>query len=98
MFYVPYFLKHKAYKHEHEIRRVVIRNNPKTDERYVEDGHNQYLNLYIPKESLTGIVISPSDEQSVTERHVRNVLKIYGYSNVRIWPSSIPFRWDRMSI
>lgn len=95
MFYAPYFLKHKAYKHEHEIRRVVIRNNPEMDERYVADEHNQYLNLDIPKESLTGIVISPSDEKSVKERHVRDILKMYGYSNVRIWSSSIPFRWNR---
>ena len=87
--YAPIY-KHKKYEAEGEYRIVTCRIIPKY--RFVDNKLIPYVEIDVPIECLTGIVVGPCNSSSQVVMSINSFLWTKGIGHVNVVSSTIPFR------
>ncbi|CAJ1817709.1 hypothetical protein PEKONANI_01656 [Aeromonas jandaei] len=90
------FIKHPGFREEGEYRLVSLRVNNPSDIKFRNNGRLivPYVELSVVNDKLpiSEIVIGPSNNANTLEKGVRVMLQHYGYNNVEIVHSNIPYK------
>lgn len=86
--------KNISYKFESEIRSVIDNNVIKKEVLYRNKNGIivPYLNIDLSKETVSEIIIGPTNKQDLSHQSISYFLKTNGYNDVEIKHSSIPYR------
>ncbi len=87
--------KNEAYSYEKETRGIIHYNQGKLVKFRVRNNYVvPFIEVPIPKEALTGIIIGPTNNSELTMKSIMHLLQINGYDldKISIKQSRIPYR------
>lgn len=92
-----FFIKHKGFEEEKE-RRIVVLPKKESDKKiHFHAPYKSHIKLFekepeIITKAIQEIIIGPVSDKKAAERWVRGMLEEFGYKDVKVKCSGIPFR------
>ena len=86
-------VKHKAYRYEDEYRLVATTHDTPKTRFSPEGGYIPYFERFLPKKSISRIIIGPNQNKAEAQRRLERYLRFRGFGEIGVSTSDVPYKY-----